>query len=275
MKLRDSHPTDQELLLAADGELSGARAERLHKHLAACWECRTRKQELEGAIAGFVRLHRRTLDPLLPPADGSRALLKARLDQLASSGQTARRHWLELVAWRPRDIPIATVAGVVVCAIIGIAIFMSRGSWRREPMYAGALPVAVPTARLTPGAARSATREEVCAGNHEKNRAVPVSLRRRVFEIYGISGADPKAYEVDYLITPALGGADDIRNLWPQSYSATIWNAHVKDALEDRLHDLVCRGDLDLAAAQRDISTDWIAAYKKYFRTDRPVPASQ
>jgi hypothetical protein len=76
---------------------------------------------------------------------------------------------------------------------------------------------------------------------------------------------------VDYLITPALGGSEDIRNLWPQSYSATIWNARVKDALEDRLHDLVCSGDLDLATAQQEISTDWIAAYKKYFHTDRPI----
>jgi len=55
----------------------------------------------------------------------------------------------------------------------------------------------------------------------------------------GMPDADPKAYEVDYLITPALGGADDIGNLWPQSYSATIWNARVKDALEDRLQELI------------------------------------
>jgi hypothetical protein len=104
-----------------------------------------------------------------------------------------------------------------------------------------------------------------------KNRIVPASLQRRVFEEYGISGAEPRAYEVDYLITPALGGADDIRNLWPQSYSSAVWNARVKDALEDRLHDLVCDGRLDLATAQRDISSDWIAAYKKYFETDRPL----
>jgi hypothetical protein len=44
----------------------------------------------------------------------------------------------------------------------------------------------------------------------------------------------------------------------------------VKDALEDRLRDMVCRGQLDLAEAQRDISTDWIAAYKKYFQTNVP-----
>jgi hypothetical protein len=34
---------------------------------------------------------------------------------------------------------------------------------------------------------------------------------------------------------------------------------------------MVCGGQLDLSTAQRDISTDWIAAYKKYFHTDRPL----
>ncbi|MBV9504070.1 MAG: HNH endonuclease [Acidobacteriia bacterium] len=125
-------------------------------------------------------------------------------------------------------------------------------------------------ASLTPGVARLSSREQVCSGNQGNNRQVPAALRRKVFELYGIADANPKAYEVDYLITPALGGADDIGNLWPQPYSATVWNAHVKDELEDRLQNMVCRGQIDLATAQREISSDWITAYKKYFRTDRP-----
>jgi hypothetical protein len=45
----------------------------------------------------------------------------------------------------------------------------------------------------------------------------------------------------------------------------------VKDELERLLPSLVCDGRIDLRTAQRDISADWIGAYKKYFRTDRPV----
>jgi hypothetical protein len=33
---------------------------------------------------------------------------------------------------------------------------------------------------------------------------------------------------------------------------------------------MVCSGQLDLATAQREISQDWVAAYKKYFRTNAP-----
>ncbi len=92
-----------------------------------------------------------------------------------------------------------------------------------------------------------------------------------MFEEYGIAGADSAAYEVDYLVPPALGGADDVHNLWPHSYADTVWNARVKDALEDRLREMVCDGTLDLTEAQREIAVNWIDAYKKYFRTDKPL----
>jgi len=77
-------------------------------------------------------------------------------------------------------------------------------------------------------------------------------------------------HEIDFLVIPELGGTQEIENLWPEPYSSTVWNAHVKDELEEQLHTLVCERKLDLATAQHDISTDWISAYKKYFHTDQP-----
>jgi len=94
---------------------------------------------------------------------------------------------------------------------------------------------------------------------------------RQVFDHYGIDRPRPRDYELDYLIAPELGGADDPRNYWPQPYGVSEWNAHVKDALEDRLHELVCENKLSLATAQHDISSNWIAAYKKYFQTQEPM----
>jgi hypothetical protein len=93
-------------------------------------------------------------------------------------------------------------------------------------------------------------------------------------QLYGVASREADAYEVDYLITPELGGATDVRNLWPEPYHNTVWNAKVKDQLENRLHQMVCHGDLDLATAQRDISTDWIAAYRKYFHVEAPLPSA-
>jgi anti-sigma factor RsiW len=66
----NSHPTDQELLLAADGELSARSARVVRTHLSACWHCRARMSELEAAIVDFVRVHRQALDAALPPSVG-------------------------------------------------------------------------------------------------------------------------------------------------------------------------------------------------------------
>src|SRR6516164_3533781 len=113
MWFRDTHPTDQDLILAADGELPARRVERLRKHLAGCWQCRVRAKELEGAISEFVHLHRGSLDPLLPPAAGRRALLKVQLDDPASVHPLS---WTQALARRRRLILIAAGAFLPVLA---------------------------------------------------------------------------------------------------------------------------------------------------------------
>jgi hypothetical protein len=261
MQREDNHLSDQELLLAADGELPARAAGRVESHLVACWSCRARKQELERAIGEFVREHGQYLDAQIPPADGPRALLKAQLAQLAATQPAA---WFRATS---RGFSWAAVA--IAFGLLTILYFISQPAIRRQGPRT--MAVAVPNPDLTPGATVLVSRGEVCRESNTKNKLVPVALQRKVFEEYGISGADPRAYEVDYLVTPALGGADDIHNLWPHSYSATVWNAEVKDALDDRLREMVCDGQLDLATAQREIATNWIEAYKKYFNTDRPL----
>jgi len=128
-----------------------------------------------------------------------------------------------------------------------------------------------PNPRLTPGATLPVTQADICTAHRSATHLVLASVGKHVFEEYGIRNPQPRRYELDYLIDPALGGSDDARNLWPQPYTAT-WNAHVKDALEEHLRGLVCAGEITLAQAQSDISMDWISAYKKYFHTARPLP---
>lgn len=266
MRNRDAHLSDEELVLAADGELSAARAAEIAGHLDACWTCRARRRQLEDAAADFRRVHQETP---LPPASAARARLRARLAGIAAERPVGRHAWLHtrLHTRLHARLRAAAVGAIALIATVGI---FSLQPWRWSRANR---PLEVPSPRLTPGAARTADREQLCQAPLPKNQAAPADLRQRVFQAYGMANADPRAYEVDYLITPALGGAEDIRNLWPQPYVSTVWNARVKDALEDRLRDLVCGGQLDLAEAQREISANWIAAYKKYFQTDQPPPA--
>ncbi len=264
MKNADSHFSDQQLLLYVEGELSPREENLVRAHIHACWKCRVRRQELENAIADFVRLQQQEFDAKIPPAAGPRALLKARMAQLSAT--ESNRH----AGWFTFSRGLAGVAAI--CGLLALGVFFVRSSTvRQRPVRVQAWVVSIPDSRLTPGATVLVSRSDVCAASNTKNKQVSAAVQRKVFEEYGISGVDPRAYEVDYLVTPALGGADDIHNLWPHSYSATAWNAQVKDALEDRLRGMVCDGSLDLTEAQREIASNWIAAYKKYFHTDQPL----
>jgi len=128
----------------------------------------------------------------------------------------------------------------------------------------------MPDPSLTPGAVTTNDVSVICQKRYSAaERNVPESVKRAVFAEYGITKWKPGEYEIDHLISLELGGSNDRENLWPQPYQAT-WNAHQKDHLEDRLHALVCRGEISLSQAQAEISTNWIAAFKKYVGSGAP-----
>jgi len=266
MKDLNTHLSDQQMLMDVDGELSPKEEALIRAHLDACWKCRVRRKEIEHAITDFVRFYQKENDGQLPPVEGPRALLKARLAELSATQSARHSTWFAL-----SHKNVWTLAAAV-CALLAFGLILARSSgFQRPQTRRRAMITSIPDSTLTPGATVLISRGAVCSGESAKNKAVPVSLQKKVFEEYGIAGAEPRAYEVDYLVTPALGGADDIHNLWPQPYFATVWNAKVKDELEDRLRQMVCDGTLDLTEAQREIATNWIEAYKKYFRTDSPL----
>ncbi len=126
-------------------------------------------------------------------------------------------------------------------------------------------PPILPDPKLTPGDTLDVTKDDICVpGYSRKVRDVPEAVKREAYARYGITSHKPREYEVDHLISLELGGSNSIKNLWPESFETQLWNAHVKDRLENELHRRVCSGELDLKTAQREIATDWISAYKKY-----------
>jgi len=248
------HLSERDLILAADGELPTRRRAEVAAHLETCWSCRERMTSLQNTIACFVRARNGELNERLPYAAGPRALLRARMAEAISLPQ--RRSFLSFV------FPVASfgrlaAAGAAFLAVIVAVLVIFGATVNAEGTK--------PRSRITPGETRPITLEEVClySGAEVISRDIPEDMRQKVFSAYGIKSPQINQFEVDYLITPDLGGTESIRNLWPQPYSVQ-WNAHVKDKLEDRLHELVCNRKLDLATAQHDIAVDWIAAYKKY-----------
>ncbi|MCZ2151795.1 MAG: hypothetical protein LC126_28970 [Bryobacterales bacterium] len=258
---RDSHFPDEELVRAIDGELAEPRAKELHRHLSHCWRCKVRREELESAIAGFVQMQRSEADHRIPPHQGPAARLRAQMAEVEANSPAGRGAPGWVRNWNPARAAFPALA--LVLAAIGLFWAYSRQS-PESPL---------PNARLTPGAIRFVSREQACVASAPDAGPVPAEMAEQVFRRYGIRQPRPRAYEVDYLITPALGGAEDMSNLWPQPYTEGTWTAHVKDALEDYMRTLVCEGKLDLATAQRELADNWIAAYRKYFHTSRPLPA--
>lgn len=135
-------------------------------------------------------------------------------------------------------------------------------------MAASMVSPTLPLAEKTPGVVDPAkTLAVICVRGYTAQagvRHVTDATKRAVFAEYHV---DPKVggpYEIDHLISLEIGGSNDIRNLWPQSYTSTPWNAHLKDVLENKLHALACTGKITLAEAQTAISADWTVAYVKF-----------
>jgi len=270
MRYYEEHISDEELLLAADGE-QGRKARRALAHVEGCPSCRARAAEIRDTLGELARAERNRLDRELPPIAGPRALLRTRLEEASAApgGIFARLGFSASLMAKA-----AGAAALVGVAALGCLLAFQRfgAAHRSAPLLYSERGV-LPDRAFTPGAAGRASLSEVCALPHEEViRAVSPSLRRRVLEEYGIPAARSGEYEIDYLITPGLGGQDDIRNLWPEPYHVATWNAYAKDALEERLHEMVCSHQLDLSVAQQAIATNWITAYEKYVQT---VPAGR
>jgi hypothetical protein len=264
---KNPHFADQDLLLLADGELPARRAARVRQHLTACWDCRTRMAEIEGTIGEFMRMHHQTLDHESPSVAGPRAQLKARLAELAQSAPHDPWRWLRF-GLNTRALSLFG-ALALMSALGGVLLY-----WQTMKSAPGASVDAgpLPNSQLTPGATTAAAISEICSTHHDDVvRPVPSVLQQTVLQEYGMREAPSANYEIDFLISPGLGGAQDLRNLWPEPRYNTEWNSFVKDQLEDYLHQSVCGGRISLVTARRDIAVNWISAYKKYFHSEKPL----
>ena len=299
------HVSDGDLLLLdEDGALSARRRSAVGRHVAACPRCASRRAELGAALAEAAAGCRET-PAGASPLHVARARLREAIEASPrgsfasrpaagwplggwSPGGWSLGGWSlggwSLGGWslpgRPSRLVVAAAGVVAAFAVLSWPGADGPGT-RDEPAFGasgpGSEPAAVsaglerPRQDLTPGSVLPVGVDEICGGGVTGLPPVAAQVPRQVFEAYGVDFRRAAEYELDFLITPELGGAPDPRNLWPQPYRAGLWNAYVKDELERELQDLVCRGTLDLATAQEELANDWIAAYKRRFNTDRPL----
>ena len=121
-------------------------------------------------------------------------------------------------------------------------------------------------------------------------RFVTAAMKQQVMHDYNF---DPKSCpatmlkgkkvhrsEIDHLVPRSLGGADDVKNLWPECYeqvqkdkSAQMDGAHKKDMLETALNKRLCKSGktpttAELQEYQSGFQKDWKALYRETYGED-------
>ena len=125
-----------------------------------------------------------------------------------------------------------------------------------------------PDRRCSPGAYSSGlTKSVICSSSFRTStiRNVPTSEKHAVEVEYGMAPASyGSTLEIDHIVSLELGGSNNIANLFPEGANAHP-GYHVKDRLENKLHELVCTGSISLRAAQEGIAANWQALYDREF----------
>ncbi len=181
---------------------------------------------------------------------------------------------LHLIAPR-QSAPLAEIAtpmgGVPSPAVVPMAPTLEPGSSAPSsapvsipPLHYDPAHAVLPDPKLTPGDVFvGATKDDICTpGWASEHRHVTESDRDRVYAEYRRTRG-PGCCEIDHLVPLELGGSNDIKNLWPQPDEPRPGDAE-KDQLENTLHELVCKGEMPLADAQKCIESNWVTCWEKY-----------
>jgi hypothetical protein len=264
------HLTDQELLMQLDEELAMAERTSAQVHLEQCLDCQARRGRLARAAGDYSALYRSDRAEPADVQNQARDRLRGELDEI---GRTPPGWFGATFGVGSLTMPRWALEGAAHMATAWLIQVTAPSRLREASGLVAVDRGALPSATLTPGATWNVSVAELCAPGTRELRPIPLAVRQQVLRNYGMEGVPTDEYELDYLITPELGGAPDARNLWPQRYASRVWNAHVKDELERLLPRMVCNQEIRLETAQREIARDWIAAYRTYFKTDAPLQA--
>jgi hypothetical protein len=103
--------------------------------------------------------------------------------------------------------------------------------------------------------------KSVCLVIQKTVRDVSVAVKKQVYKNYNVLYPQPTGlYEVDHFIPLALGGSNDIKNLWLEPASPKP-GFHEKDTIENYLHDEVCKNSMSLEEARQRVMRDWYDVY--------------
>lgn len=125
----------------------------------------------------------------------------------------------------------------------------------------------LPDPACTPGAVLvGAGEKQICKSGYSATvRDVSAKTKSAIYAEYGIPAKHyGRPYQIDHLVPLGLGGSNDPANLWPEAGSPAP-GFTVKDRLDRRLPQLVCKSDMVLPTAQIAIARGWTKLYEEVY----------
>ena len=173
------------------------------------------------------------------------------------------RRWYAMIA-------VALTSGLAIGGTVDVGKTVLL---KKRTKTSGCRLTANPDRRCSPGAYYSKLKKAViCSASFRtvSIRNVPQSEKYAVEAKYGmVEKLYGRTLEIDHIISLELGGSNDIANLFPERAKPAP-GYKVKDKLENKLHSLVCSGEMTLSSARVGIATSWQKLYRKVYGT---VPA--
>jgi len=167
---------------------------------------------------------------------------------------------------RTSKLMASVVGGVLMLATVGLAA-CAAGPYTEAS--------GLPNKLLTPGAINPAVTQanihsNICVSGWTRTVRPPVTYTNQLkysqlHSGYNLDGdVSLKVYEEDHQVPLEIGGSPaSVQNLWPEPRNIRL-GAALKDQLENRMHDLVCSGQVTLKTAQSVFMNNWESGYKKY-----------
>jgi len=167
---------------------------------------------------------------------------------------------------RTSKLMASVVGGVITVATVGLAA-CAAGPYTEAS--------GLPNRLLTPGAINPAVTQanihsNICVSGWTRTVRPPVTYTNQLkysqlHSGYNLdSDMSLKDYEEDHQVPLEVGGSPtSAQNLWPEPRNIRL-GAALKDELENRMHDLVCSGQVTLKTAQSVFMINWESGYKKY-----------
>jgi len=167
---------------------------------------------------------------------------------------------------RTSKLMASVVGGVITVATVGLAA-CAAGPYTEAS--------GLPNRLLTPGAINPAVTQanihsNICVSGWTTTVRPPVTYTNQLkysqlHSGYNLdSDMSLKDYEEDHQVPLEVGGSPtSAQNLWPEPRNIRL-GAALKDELENRMHDLVCSGQVTLKTAQSVFMINWESGYKKY-----------